>query len=137
MLIVTDHIHISLKEIYFTFARSSGPGGQKVNKTNSKAVLHWSIPNSHSIPNVLREQLLSKLQKTLNENGEIVIHSDKYRDRGRNVSDALEKLKKIIIQATHVSKKRIKTKPTLSAKEKRLSFKHKHSEIKQNRKKIW
>lgn len=137
MLMVTDHIQISLKEIQFTFVRSSGPGGQKVNKTASKALLRWNIGSSYSIPVVLKEQLLQKLKNILTENGDVLIHSDKYRDRGRNVADALEKLRKIIIQATHVPKKRVKTKPKLSAREKRLTSKHRHSETKQNRKKVW
>ena len=137
MLIVTDHIKIPYREILFTFARSSGPGGQKVNKTSSKVLLEWNILTSPSQPAVLKSQLISKLSKRLNSYGAIQIQSDRFRDRNRNIDDALEKLKKIILHAAHTPKIRIKTKPKLNAREKRLQSKRFQSEKKQSRKKIF
>ncbi len=137
MLFVTENIQIPLKEVKFTFARSSGPGGQKVNKTSSKVLLEWNIFKSPSQPNVLKAQLLSKLAKKITSEGNIQVTSDRFRDRNRNIDDALEKLRKIIFQASHTPKPRIKTKPKINAREKRLQTKHFVSEKKQNRKKIY
>lgn len=136
MLIVTDHIQIPYREILFTFSKSSGPGGQKVNKTSSKVLLEWNIVTS-SQPAILKTQLVNKLSKRLNSYGAIQIQSDRFRDRNRNIDDALEKLKKVILQAAHTPKIRIKTKPKLNAREKRLQNKRILSEKKQNRKKIY
>lgn len=120
-------------EFEFTFVRSSGPGGQNVNKVNSKAVLRWNLGRSQSISEEIRARLQEKLSTKLTEDGDLVVMSDRFRDQGRNRDDAIEKFNSMIEQALHVPKKRKKTKQSYSSKLKAKQSKKRHSEKKQNR----
>jgi ribosome-associated protein len=122
---------IPYSEFNFSFARSSGPGGQNVNKVNSKAVLKWNLNESQSITDDQRTRLVSKLK--LNEEGEVVVMSDRFRDQGRNKEDCIEKFYAILTQALHEPKKRKKTKKSYSSKLKAKESKMRHSKIKQMR----
>jgi ribosome-associated protein len=96
MLIVNPQLRIPLDEFRFSFARSSGPGGQNVNKVNSKAVLHWPLLASPSLPEDVRARLLAKHRRRLTAAGELLLASQRFRDAGRNVSDCLEKLRAML-----------------------------------------
>jgi ribosome-associated protein len=115
-------------EFSFSFARSSGPGGQNVNKVNSKAVLKWNLNESLSVTDEQRSRLLSKLK--LNESGELVVMSDRFRDQGRNKEDCIEKFYALIEQALHVPKKRKKTKKSYSSQLNAKESKKRHSQKK-------
>lgn len=130
MWILSDKIQIPESDLKFTYARSSGPGGQNVNKVNSKAILHWN-------PSKLPERVLARfLQKyPLTVDGNIVIMSDRYRDRLRNQEDCLEKLKAMILQSAIEPKIRKKTKPTRSSLRRKENTKKMHAEKKKNRSK--
>lgn len=136
MIDINDKFKIPDYELRFTFVRSSGPGGQNVNKTSSCAVLHWNLRYSPSVPEHLKGRIAKKLGKRINLEGELVLRSDRFRDRERNIADCLEKLKELLVQASHVPKKRVATKPTKASKKKRLETKRKHSEKKKYRGKI-
>lgn len=134
MLQVAPHFSIPLREIEFSFARSSGPGGQNVNKVNSKAVLKWNFLKSPSLPLAIRARFLGQYSARLNQEGELIITSDRTRDQGKNKSDCLEKLKELLSSVTYPPKIRRDTKPTRSSKEKRIRSKQSLSEKKKNRK---
>lgn len=119
---------IPYSEFNFSFARSSGPGGQNVNKVNSKAVLKWNLNESQSVNEDQRMRLQSKLK--LNEAGELIVMSDRFRDQGRNKEDCIEKFYALLKQALHEPKKRKKTKKTYSSKLKAKESKKRHSEKK-------
>lgn len=125
---------IPSSEIEFTFVRSSGPGGQNVNKVNSKAVLRWNLLKSPTLYEDTRARLLEKLGSKLTRDGEVLISSDVYRDQLRNKEDCLDKLDRLIRNALHVDKKRKKSKPSYSSVKKAEVKKKKHSEKKKNRK---
>jgi ribosome-associated protein len=122
---------IPYSEFSFSFARSSGPGGQNVNKVNSKAVLKWNLNESLSVTDDQRVRLFSKLK--LNEAGELVVMSDRFRDQGRNKEDCIEKFYSIIAQALIEPKKRKKTKKSYSSKLRAKESKMRHSKIKRMR----
>ena len=82
-------------EVTFSFARSSGPGGQNVNKVNSKATLRWSILDSKLVPLEALQRLINLAGHHCTSELEIVISSDKFRDQLRNKEDCLNKLRKI------------------------------------------
>jgi ribosome-associated protein len=118
-------------EFEFSYARSSGPGGQNVNKVNSKAVLRWSPHASASLTEDQRLRLSTRLK--LNEAGQVVIMSDRFRDQGRNREDCIEKFHALMEQALHVPKKRKKTKQSYSSRMKAKESKRRHSEKKSRR----
>jgi ribosome-associated protein len=133
MLEVNRQISIPLKELSFTFSRSGGPGGQNVNKVNTKVTLHWSVVYSPSLPEDVRELFLQAFPTRINSNGELVLMSQRYRDQGRNVADCTEKLRSMIAQAAIPPRKRKKTKPSRASKERRLQEKRAASGKKQMR----
>lgn len=133
MLVVNPRLKIPLREFRFTFARSSGPGGQNVNKVNSKATLRWRVAHSPSIPEAVKARLVARYGRRINAAGELVITSQRFRDAGRNVADCLEKLRQMLAEAARAPKRRKPTRPTRAAREKRLAHKHKHSRKKELR----
>ena len=78
MLEVNHRISIPLKEFSYTFARSSGPGGQNVNKVNSKVTLHWNVTTSPSLPEDVRARFLATYPRRINKEGLFVINSERF-----------------------------------------------------------
>lgn len=136
MLEVTPQIKIPLREFDFTFARSGGPGGQNVNKVNSKAVLFWDIMASPSLSNAVKQRFEAKYAKRLSVEGVLVLSSDRYRDQKRNMSDCLEKVSEMLKSVATPPKKRKPTKPSKAAKRRRLEGKKKQAEKKGRRQKV-
>ena len=93
MLAVTPTLTIPDDDLRFTFSRSSGPGGQNVNKVNSKATLHFSVRNSASLPPGVRERFVQKFRSRLTNEGDVVITSQESRDQPKNIDSCLEKLR--------------------------------------------
>ena len=133
MLKVNDKIAIPLKEVDFTFSRSGGPGGQNVNKVNTKVTMHWSVHRSRSLPDDVRARFVATYRRRINKDGKLVIHSQRYRDQGRNVADCLNKLREMILAVAKAPKKRKPTRPTKASRERRLREKRAKSEKKQSR----
>jgi len=133
MLIVDDRIRVPLRELRFTFARSSGPGGQNVNKVNTKATLHWAVATTGSLPDDVRQRLMQRFRRRINSEGQLVIQSQRFRDQGRNVADCLEKLRAMLQQVAQPPKKRVPTRPSRRAKQRRLDDKRSKARTKQLR----
>ena len=134
-LAVTDTLSIPLDEFRFEYARSGGPGGQNVNKVNSKAVLRWKPAESPSLPPAIRDRLLRTLGSRLTTEGELLVTSQRTRDQGRNVADCLEKVREMILSAARPPKARRPSKPTLGSKIRRVESKARRSTTKQLRRK--
>src|SRR5271170_1923369 len=111
-LFVTPQLRIPLDEFSFTFARSGGPGGQNVNKVNSKAVMRWPVATSTSLPDAVRYRFMAKYAARITADGELVLTSQKYRDQSRNIDDCLEKLTAMITSVAVAPVPRKSTKPT-------------------------
>ena len=133
MLEVGRRIHIPLRELGFTFARSSGAGGQNVNKVNSKATLRWDVAGSPSLPDDVRERFHSRFARRITREGELVLTSQRFRDQGRNVADCLEKLRAMLAEVATRPRRRRATKPSRASRERRLRHKRAASERKQRR----
>lgn len=133
MIQITEHISIDEKEIYEEFIRSSGPGGQNVNKVATAVQLRFNVRNSPSLPDDVRERLAKLAGKKLTEEGEIVITAKRFRTQGKNREDALNRLLELIRKATQKPKPRRKRRPSLISKQRRLDEKQKRSEKKQRR----
>lgn len=108
-------------------ARSSGPGGQHVNKTSTKIILTLPIEKLEGLNEPEFARLQVQLANRINNEGELVIHSSEDRSQKRNIEEAFSKAETLILAAIRIPKYRKTTRPTKAAKEKRLSVKHIHS----------
>lgn len=133
MLVVNLRLKIPLREFQFTFARSSGPGGQNVNKLNTKALLRWPVVASPTLPEAVRRRLLAKQHRRVTNDGDLLITSQRFRDAGRNVADCLEKLRAMLAEAAVVPKSRKPTKPTRASRRRRLDAKSRQAQKKRQR----
>jgi ribosome-associated protein len=123
-------------EFIFQASRSSGPGGQNVNKVNSKIELRFNIHNSSILTDDQKEILLSKLSSKISLDGFLIVISQRDRSQLVNKEDAIRKLYELIEKALRPVKRRKSTRPTRSSVEKRLTGKRIKADIKQNRQKL-
>jgi len=133
MLIVNHRLHVPEDEFTWTYARSSGPGGQNVNKVASKAVLRWDLARSPSVPPEVKQRLAQQQKRFLTLEGSLVITSQRFRDQERNRADCLEKLRAMLAQALSVPRQRRATRPTRGSKLARLQTKKRRSAVKRER----
>jgi ribosome-associated protein len=133
MLIVSSRLQIPMREFTFTYARSSGPGGQNVNKLSTKAILRWPMRTSKSLPEAVRARFLAKYGNKLTTDGDLLITSQRTRDAGRNTADCLEKLRHMLSIVAEPPKTRRPTKPTKSSIYRRLEQKKHQSGRKKQR----
>lgn len=124
------------REISFKTSKSSGPGGQHVNKVSTKVELLFDIEQSIAFTPEEKARLLLKLQKRINKEGMLIIQSQSTRSQSKNKKDAEEKLYQTLESALIVPKRRKKTRPSKQVKEKRLKSKKINSMKKVNRRKI-
>lgn len=120
-------------EFKFHFSRSSGPGGQNVNKVNSKVELRFNIDQSPILNDEQKEKIKLKLSAKTNQEGELIIVSQEKRSQVQNKELAIEKFYMLLNKALTPRKKRLRTKATQASKEKRLKNKKQHSEKKNRR----
>lgn len=130
MIKITDKISIDEAEIHETFVRSSGPGGQNVNKLSTAVELRFDARYSPSLPTDVSIRLQKLAGNRLTKDGVIVIEAQRHRTQERNRADALEKLVDLVLQATHVPKPRRATKPTRAAKAERMDRKKQRGRVK-------
>jgi len=133
ILWITGRFQIPIAEIQISFVRSSGPGGQHVNKTSTQAELVFDLAHSPSINEADRAWLMSRLASKLDSSGILRVTSQEYRSQLRNKQDALEKLESMLRSAIVRPKPRKKSKPPRSAVEKRIGTKKKAGEKKRLR----
>ncbi len=133
MLVINSKISIPLREIKFKFSRSSGPGGQNVNKLNTKVQLRWNLEKSAQLPDDVRQRMIARYKRRMTGDGELVISSQRFRDQGQNVADCLNKLKEMVLSVATPPKKRKPRSVSKAAKMRRLTNKRRRSETKRLR----
>ena len=134
MIRVTPDIFIGERELKLDFIRSSGPGGQNVNKVATAVQLRFDVFRSPSLPEDVRRRLVRIAGKKVSKEGVLLIDARRFRTQERNRQDAVDRLIQWVRRAAEKPKKRIKTKPTLSSRERRLEGKRQRSETKRLRK---
>jgi ribosome-associated protein len=132
--LIINNLVIKGSELMISAARSSGPGGQHVNKTNSKVILRFDIKNSNSLTDQQKTMLLERLHNRLVGDGELLIHVESERSQIKNRAIAKERLEKLIKEALVPKKKRIATKAHKSSHEKRIKSKKMRGLLKSLRK---
>jgi ribosome-associated protein len=130
MIRITPAISIDESELTEDFVRSSGPGGQNVNKLSTAVQLRFDVRQSPSLPNDVAIRLMRLAGSRLTKEGVIVITAQRHRTQERNRQDARDRLIELIQEAAVVPAKRRPTKPTKAAREKRLESKKRRGSIK-------
>jgi ribosome-associated protein len=136
MLIVNDFIAIPERELDFQFSRSSGPGGQNVNKVNSKALLYWQPRVGHGIGEAMLARFQSRFASRINAEGYFFISSDRHRDRLQNQEDCCQKLRECLLAVVAEPKLRKKKQPSFSSKVRRKENKRIRGKTKASRRKV-
>ncbi|MFC1968570.1 alternative ribosome rescue aminoacyl-tRNA hydrolase ArfB [Chloroflexota bacterium] len=136
MIQITSSIAIDASEVQEEFIRSSGPGGQNANKVATTVQLRFDVANSHSLPDEVRERLISLARSRITEDSVLIINARRFRTQGRNRQDAIERLVELIRMAAEKPRSRRKTRPTLASKMRRLEEKHRRAETKKLRQRI-
>jgi ribosome-associated protein len=130
MIRVTDQIVLDVSEIDESFVRSSGPGGQNVNKLSTAVQLRFDVRRSLSLPNDVAIRLMRLAGQRMTKDGVLVLVAQNHRTQERNRAEALQRLLTLIRQAAVRPVPRRATKPTKASKERRIESKKRRSGIK-------
>ncbi len=133
MIEITPSLSIDENEIQLDFIRSSGPGGQNVNKVATAAQLRFDAAHSPSLPEDVRSRVKALAGSRMTSEGIIVIDAHQYRTQEQNRADAIQRLVALIRQAAKKPKPRVNTRPSIAAKARRVDEKRRRGEIKQFR----
>jgi ribosome-associated protein len=130
---ITPTISVPEDELQVSFVRSSGPGGQNVNKVATACQLRFDVAATESLSVAVKDRLVRLAGRKMTDDGVLIIDARRYRTQQRNHLDALERLKTLIAKAAIAPKKRRPTKPTKASSLRRLDSKHRRSKTKQLR----
>lgn len=130
-------IKLNPQEYEFTFARSSGPGGQNVNKLNTQAILTWDMKNSSSLKDDVKERFNENYKRFVSDEGMVTVSSDRHRSQKRNKDDCVQKLHAMLNSVRLPPKKRKATRPSRSSIRRNAQKNKRHSEKKKLRKKVF
>lgn len=132
-LVVSRRIQVPCGEFTWSVARSSGPGGQNVNKVNSKVTLRWPLAQSPSVPADVKERFIAAYRRRMTGEGELLLSSERFRDQQKNVADCMVKLRELLASVAIAPKPRRAIKPTKSSQRKRIAFKRERTVTKARR----
>ena len=125
---IDPHLAIPLSELRFSFDRSPGPGGQNVNKVNTRAEMRFDVSASAALTDPMRERISKALAKRLNSEGELILRSSRFRSQSRNRADCLEKFASLLAHALRPPPPpRRPSRPTFGSVARRLNRKKAHS----------
>jgi ribosome-associated protein len=132
-LTINTGVTIPGGELEITASRSSGPGGQHVNTSDTRIQVRWNVAGSAALGEVQRRRVMSALDSRLTNEGDLMVACDTHRSQRRNREEALQRLASLVRQALVPPRPRKKTRPSAEARRKRLESKRKRSQTKQER----
>ena len=132
-LIINGQVTIPDAELEITTSRSSGPGGQHVNKTDTRVTVRWNLEASTQLSEAQRDRARRNLESRLTADGDLLVHCDTHRSQRRNRDEALQRLAALLRAALVPPKFRRKTRPSAASRRKRLENKRRRGDIKQSR----
>jgi ribosome-associated protein len=132
----SKRFHLPENELTWRFSRSSGPGGQHVNTTDTRVELVWSLRDTHSLSDTQRDLVARQLRNRV-VNGEIAISSSEYRSQHRNREAARVRLEELVAKALIPPKARHATKPSKAARQRRIDNKKRRGDLKRGRGGDW
>ncbi len=130
---VRGGLRIPAEEIHESASRSSGPGGQHVNKTETRVTLRWNVVESRVLGEERRSRLLSRLSARITNRGHLVVHAQRFRSRGRNRVLARERMAELVREALRQRAPRRPTRPSRAGRERRLDAKRRQAVRKRGR----
>lgn len=133
MIAVGPGIAIPFQELEIRYVRSSGPGGQNVNKTSTKAVVRWNIRGAASVRDDVKARFVEAFGSRVTTAGDILLTSDRFRDQPRNLQDCLERLASMLRSVAVAPRKRRPTRPGRGAIERRIQTKKSRGALKSSR----
>lgn len=136
MIHITPTIGIDESEIQLEFMRASKPGGQKVDKVATAVQLRFDVANSPSLPDDVRERLVSLAGRRITQDGVLIMRAERFRTQNRNSEDAIKRLIELIRKAAEKPKPRRRTRPTLASRKRRLESKRRQGETKRVRRPV-
>jgi len=136
MIKIDNNISINEKELEFSFIKSSGPGGQNINKVSTAVQLKFDVKNSISLSEIVKTSLVKNAGEKITKDGVLIIEAKRYRTQEKNKNDAIERLISLIKKSAIIKKKRKTTKPSKNSIETRIENKKKRSGIKALRKRV-
>jgi ribosome-associated protein len=134
-IIINNRVTIPASELSYAASRSSGPGGQHANKTDSRIQVRWNVPASKAMSDYLKKRLLRVLGSRLTDDGDLLLAADSHRSQHRNRDEVNQRLAALVREALVPPKPRRKTKPSKASRQKRLDNKRRRADLKNQRRK--
>jgi ribosome-associated protein len=136
VVVAVVNVRVPLREIGFRFVRSSGPGGQNVNRVASKAVMRWNVRTSPSIAEDIRARFVARFASRITAEGDLLLGCDRHRERERNREDCLERLSRMLASVAAPPRPRRRTRAPRGVAERRLHDKRVRAETKRRRRQV-
>lgn len=133
---ITDTVSIPMSELGFRFARSSGPGGQHVNRSATQVELLFDVAGSSSLNETQRRRVLRRLKSRIDKESILHLVSQETRSQLRNREEVVERFQVLMREALQIPKRRLPTRATRAARERRLATKRRRREIKRGRRPV-